>query len=117
MSLLSEITINNFTVKDTFSFTSEIIDQDAQLFMGSLDVDSLFTNVPLEDTVNICSDQLFKNVDKVNNLSKEEFKQLLSLATKESYFMFDNECYQQIDGVAMGSPLGPTLANAFFNLP
>ena len=37
------------------------------------------------------------------------------MATKESYFMFDNEYYQQIDGVAMGSPLGPTLANAFLS--
>ena len=57
----------------------------------------------------------FKNVDKVNNLSKEECKQLLSLATKESCFMFDNEYYQQIDGVAMGSPLSPTFANAFLS--
>ena len=28
-------------------------------------------------------------------------------------FIFDNKQYKQIDGVAMGSPLGPTLANAF----
>ena len=27
--------------------------------------------------------------------------------------MFDGEYYRQIDGVAMGSPLGPTLANVF----
>ena len=41
------------------------------------------------------------------------FKCLLTLATKESYFLFDEELYQQVDGVAMGSPLGPTLANIF----
>ena len=41
--------------------------------MGSLYVDSLYTNVPLEETVNICTDQLFKNIDKVHNLSKKEF--------------------------------------------
>ena len=38
---------------------------------------------------------------------------MLTLATKESYFPFDGELYQQVDGVAMGSPLGPTLANIF----
>ena len=34
------------------------------------------------------------------------------LATKESYFIFNKLLYKQIDGVAMGSPLGPTFANA-----
>ena len=38
---------------------------------------------------------------------------ILSLATKESYFIFNIISYKQIDGVAMGSPLGPSLANAF----
>ena len=44
--------------------------------------------------------------------SKSEFKELLSLATKESYLIFNETFYKQIDGVAMASPLGPTLANA-----
>ena len=37
----------------------------------------------------------------------------MSAAAKESLFIFDNSFYRQIDGVAMGSPLGPILANAF----
>ena len=45
-------------------------------------------------------------------LSKIKFEELLSLVTKESYF-FNGNLYQQIVGVAMGSPLGPTLVNAF----
>ena len=36
----------------------------------------------------------------------------MSLATKDSHFIFDGTLYKQIDDVAMGSPLGPTLANA-----
>ena len=44
---------------------------------------------------------------------KSEFKYLLSLATKEIYFIFNNILYKQIDGVAIGSPLGSSLANAF----
>ena len=50
---------------------------------------------------------------KVEGLSKIEFKELLSLPTKESYFVFNGQLYKQVDGVAMGSPLGPTLANNF----
>ena len=44
----------------------------------------------------------------VLNLNKSEFKKLLSLATKESYFIFNDFLYKQIHGVAMSSPLGPT---------
>ena len=46
-------------------------------------------------------------------LNKSKFKDLLSLATKESYFIFHNTLCKQIDGVAMVSPLGPSLTNAF----
>ena len=57
--------------------------------MGSLDVDSLFTNIPLEETIDICTNTLFENLEKVKSLSKMEFKELLFLATKESYFIFN----------------------------
>ena len=55
--------------------------------MGSLYVDSLFTNIPLEEIINICTNTLFENTEKAEGLSKIEFKELLSLATKESYFI------------------------------
>ena len=42
-------------------------------------------------------------------------RDLLALATKESLFLFDEVYYYQTDGVAMGSPLGPTLANLFMS--
>ena len=44
---------------------------------------------------------------------KSEFKELLSIATKESCLIFNEILSKQIDGVAMGAPLEPTLANAF----
>ena len=31
----------------------------------------------------------------------------------ESFFIFNRNFYEQGNGVAMGSPLGPTLANVF----
>ena len=81
--------------------------------MGSLDVDSLFTNILLDETIDICINQLSENTDTVEGFKKSELKQLLCLATKETYFIFNGLLYEQIDGVAMGSPLGPSLANAF----
>ena len=44
---------------------------------------------------------------------KRHFKQLLTLTLESSCFVFNNVYYKQIDGVAMGSPLGPTFANLF----
>ena len=115
VSKLSSITFNEFTVKDSFAFAEEIVHQDSKLFMGSLDVDSLFTNIPLEETINICTNLLYNNEDVIEGINKSEFKNLLSLATQESYFIFNDVLYKQKDGVAMGSPLGPTMANVFLS--
>ena len=81
--------------------------------MGSFDVVSLFTNIPLEETIEICTNKLFKESDTIYCLSKTELKELLSLATKDSHFIFDGTLYKQIDGVTMAFPLRPTLANSF----
>ena len=78
--------------------------------MGRLDVDSLFTNIPLKETINICTiniyNLLYNNVDVIESINKSKFENLLSLATQELYFMFN--------GVAMGSPLGPILTNVSY---
>ena len=49
----------------------------------------------------------------VSGLNEREMFEMLSLTLKESVILFDNKYYSKIDGVAMGSPLGPTLANIF----
>ena len=49
--------------------------------MASLDVEALFTNIPLEETINICVELAFKDSDKVEGMDKDQFRILLSLAT------------------------------------
>ena len=44
------------------------------------------------------------------NLEQEELAQLLEVATTNQLFQFDGDLYEQTDGVAMGSPLGPLIA-------
>ena len=82
--------------------------------MGILDVDSLFTNIPLDDNIDICIDSLYKDDENTPKIPKDVvFRNLLNVATKESFFIFNNKFYNQIDSVVMGSPLGPALANTF----
>ena len=59
------------------------MEQHPALFMGSLDVDSFLTNIPLEETFDICNNKLFENTERVTGLSKTEFKKLVPLTTKE----------------------------------
>ena len=54
---LNTLTKNDYTVKDSFHFAEEICKQDPLLSMGSLDVNSLFTNIPLDETLDICINQ------------------------------------------------------------
>ena len=110
---MNSIISNEFTVSDSFCFLKEIVEQDSSLVMGSLDVDLLFTNIPLDETIDICTNTIYSEEDVIQGINKEKFRDLLSLATKESYFIFNKVLYKQKDGVAMGSPLGPTLANVF----
>ena len=57
--VLSDITQNGITVKDSFTFVDEILTQSSDLYMASLDVNALFTNIPLDETIDICIKRLF----------------------------------------------------------
>ena len=81
--------------------------------MASLDVDSLFTDVLLDETIEIYVNELFKSSQTVSGLNKQQVLEMLSLTTKENIILFDQKYYSQIDGVAMGSPLVPTLDKIF----
>lgn len=111
--LLKPFTTNQYTAKDSFTFAEDVSKQDTSSYMSSLDVDSLFTNIPLKETVDICCELLFRSQPIVDGLTRDQFGKLLTIATTESLILFNDSYYQQIDGVAMGSPLGPTLANIF----
>ena len=92
-----------------------ICGQHPTLSRSIFDVNSLFTNIPLNESIKICVNQLPENTNTVDNFTKSELTQLLCLATRESYFIFNDLLYKQIDGVAMDSPLGPSLAKAFLS--
>ena len=104
---------SEYTANDTFSFVNELshINPEGK-FMVSYDVISLFTNIPLEETIDIAVKLILEKEPNLK-ISENELKKLFVFATSESHFLFKNRIYDQIDGVAMGSPLGPVLPNLF----
>ena len=80
VSLLQPITTNMYTVKSIFVFAKEIAGQGPGLFMNGLDVESLFTNIPLEETISVCCDSLFSNDAKINNINRIDFDKHLKAA-------------------------------------
>ncbi len=85
-------------------------------YMVSFDVVPLFTCIPTLETIDIILDRVYNKKTRVfHNLKRDELKRLLIICTQESHFQFNGEYYDQVDGVAMGSPLGPLFANIFMS--
>ena len=79
--------------------------------MCSFNVSSLFTKIPINETIEICRNKLYALPDPPT-MPRYVLKGLLEFATK-SHFLFDEDYCNQIDGVAMSSPLGHVFANIF----
>ena len=116
---LKPLSVNNHTISDVFQFAEEIreLDFNEDDILVSYDVSALFTNVPLEETIQILANKAFNqnwfNETYNLNITQEDLVELLRVATKHQLFQFNGSLYEQIDGVAMGSPLGPLMANTF----
>ena len=65
------ITSNEFTVKDTFCFAKEIVEQDSFLVMSNLYVDSLFTNITLDETIDICTNTIYSEQYVIEGINRE----------------------------------------------
>ncbi|MFX0618098.1 reverse transcriptase domain-containing protein, partial [Escherichia coli] len=99
----------NAYIKDSYHFISEIKDlhlADNET-MVSFDVQSLFTSLPVEDCIKIISKKLSDNHIPM------EYLKLLQQCLTSGYLLWNGEFYKQVDGVAMGSPVSPVVADIF----
>ena len=69
--------------------------------------------MPLDETIGICADALYRGHLGCPPFPEDAFKELMLIATRGVEFSFNNQMYKQLDGVAMGSPWGPAFANIF----
>ena len=122
---------NKYSVASSSVFLKELTDfrPTPSDICVSFDIKSLFTNVPLKEVIDDIKRTLYPTaalpsvfVDrrteeeqkkkKYKKLTGTVFKHMLE-ACSESIFLYGNNVYRQTDGVAMGSPLAPILAEWF----
>ena len=113
--LLKKYIPDNFSIESTDQFIDMVKSVPLSGLIASLDVTSLFTNVPVRETVDIILDCAYNNTDlPPPPVPKDVMKEMLLVCTTETIFRHPNgDLYKQVDGVAMGSPLGPLFANYY----
>ncbi|CAH8628728.1 unnamed protein product [Schistosoma bovis] len=97
------------SVRDTFEFIEHIKVNVSDKIMLPLDVESLFINVPLTETISLICKYINNNEISIG-IPDVYLKELLLRCTCNVQFTFNDVIYRQKDAVAMGSPLGPLLA-------
>ena len=102
-------------LKSSIEFLQSIAASPSDSVMASMDVESLFTNVPVEETINLLLDLVYRNDDTEQlNIPENSLRRLLHICTKEAPFRDQRgNLWKQIDGFAMDSPLGVLFANAY----
>ena len=84
--------------------------------MVSFDVVSLYTNVPLREAILVCADLLYSQPeDKIPVIRKDTFILLAELSSCNVIMATHDGIYYQKDGLAMGSPPAPMLANGWLS--
>ena len=104
-----------YSCEDSFTFVKEVQQvRFSRKFMVSFDVTNLFSNIPLQETINIAIDHIIEHQPDIK-ISRFDLNKLFLCVTAQTHFIFNNDFYDKIDGVAMGSPLAPILANLFLD--
>ena len=110
--LLQLLTTNQFIVTDSFSFVKEISSlPNHSFYMTSFDVPSLFTNVSLDDVIDVCTNLMFIDRDTVSyngcKFDRCNFKKLLTFAVKENHFLFNGVCIRSNRWCNYSLPIRP----------
>ena len=104
-------------VQDTTEFIN-IIEQTkppSNCKLASIDVSSLYTNIPHDEGVQSVLHFLQNNADKYKypEQPSPEILELINLVLKNNVFEFNEQFYLQTQGTAMGTKIAPAYANLF----
>ena len=108
LSVIPESKINCSTQKTVDQLKN--VKLDPEEVMISFDVSSLYTNVPVNEAINDASNLLYSGRYETPPADKETFIALTKLAVTGVVLSSHNDCFRQVDGLAMGSEPAPQLA-------
>ena len=110
---LLDVIPNDHSAKDTFSFLEELKTRlVTNKCIVSYDLTSFFTNITLEEAIHLTIDLPFEAKPNLK-ISRKDLQKLFQFATSQNNSLFNGNMYDQVDGVAMRSPLAPIFANIF----
>ena len=114
LSKVSECQINTSTKEIADNLKEVPLEEDEEIV--SFDVASLYTNVPVTEAIEYCTNLLYTNSqENLPPVDKDTFVTLAKLSCCDVIMSTHNGYYRQIDGLAMGSPPAPHLANGWLS--
>ncbi|MCP4652952.1 MAG: hypothetical protein GY858_06160, partial [Candidatus Omnitrophica bacterium] len=122
--VLNLVFYSEYAVLNSYDFVERLdgLTVTSQDRLASLDVESLFTKVPVSETLQIVHRRLLRmkstdegkeELEEVTSLTTEAFMKLLQLMVEDFFFCYAKELYRQKAGLPMGSRLSPVLANIY----
>ena len=102
-------------LKDTTDFINSIETKKfpANTILVSMDVTSLYTNIPQDEGINTVCQAYEDYHNKEPPIPVWYLREMLSLILQENSFQFDGKEYLQIHGTAMGTKMAVAFANIF----
>lgn len=104
---------NKFNIKNTYNLIDLLKDitvtENTKLY--SFDINNMYTNIPIKNTIDIIQKTLL-----IKNENKNFIKELtcvINTILSQNYFKYNNNIYQQNDGLAMGAPTSAIISEIF----
>ena len=104
-------------IQNTFDFVQQIkevkLKNDESLVF--YDVTALFTSVPIPPVLKIIEEKLKEDqeLSRRTNMNTRHIIKLLEFCLRSTYFVFQGQHFEHVEGAAMGSPLCPIVANIY----
>lgn len=112
-NILKNIILEKYNIKNSVELKKKLENvnlEDGEILI-SLDVVSLFTNIPIHLAIKNIMDQ-WNTLQKFTKIPRTQFLKILKFCLNDNnYFIYDETFYNQTYGMPMGNPLSPTIAD------
>ncbi|XP_066968161.1 uncharacterized protein [Macrobrachium rosenbergii] len=101
-------------IKSSTEFIDLLHGSEPEEDIAALDAESLFTNAPVDETINLALTRIYHTDREPLPVSERTLKSMLEACTEEAPFLsHKGDLFRQCDGIAMESPLGVLFANIY----